>query len=295
MRQLVAMVVCLAMATAVTWVQPAPAQPTTAPAAQSQPASRPTSAPTPEMQILNRLEKAGDKFPAVTAKLTYVFRDRLVGDAEIRTGTVSYLRGKEKSPARFQVDFRTLQTSPKVKPLAHRQVYAFDGMWLSVLKYLPKQITRYQVARKGQRVEPLRIGRGPFPLPFGQKAADVLKYFVPTTKKVSLRVGTVPKAPANADYIGLIRRTSRADEMKYALLEMWVDRKTDLPVLLIAYEGKRLSRRGVTKVTSVQFTDVQTSEKLPESVFYPRKPIGWKERIEPLRGATQTAPNAPRK
>ena len=39
-----------------------------------------------------------------------------------------------------------------------------------------------QVAEAGQKVNPFEIGRGPFPLPFGQKTADVLKNFDVSTR-----------------------------------------------------------------------------------------------------------------
>ena len=60
--------------------------------------------------------------------------------------------------------------------------WAFDGQFLTEVKHRIKQQTRYQLAAEGQKIEPMRLGKGPFPLPFGQKVEEVVKYFDVTSR-----------------------------------------------------------------------------------------------------------------
>ena len=57
------------------------------------------------------------------------------------------------------------------------QHYAFDGQWVVEKTPADKQFTKRQVVPPGEDFDPLRIGEGPFPVPVGQRKADILDRF----------------------------------------------------------------------------------------------------------------------
>jgi outer membrane lipoprotein-sorting protein len=249
----------------------------TRPAPKTQPA--PASAPAADpkvVKILEGLEQAGEKFKTIQADLDYQVQDRLTGDQEQRTGIVRYASATEKQPARFRVTFDTLRMGRRGPRVADKVDYAFDGQWLTIAKHKIREMTRYQVAAPGEKVEPLKLGEGPFPLPFGQQADEVLRQF-----EVTLRE-TKKGDPENADYLRLIPRDRRSDQ-EILYIDMWVDRESHLPV-------KIASRGTDKKVTTAIFKDVKTDVKFEEGTFHMAKPAGWQYTVKPLEKATDARP-----
>ena len=260
-----------------------PAETTTKPA--TQPASRPTTtrsatttttASAPAVgaavtAILKRLEAAGDKYPNITAGIDFNVDMPQTGDTESRTGRVYYQGPGEKTPAKFRIHFDTLRqgTGPRIKDVVD---YAFDGAWLTVRKERIKQMSRYQVAPPGKKVNPLQLGKGPFPVPFGQKAQAVIKHFKPTTRPAR------KTDPKNTDYIKLTTRRQYRKDFSVVWLEMWVDRKTCLPMKIVA-EDRSEDR------TTVLFKNIKTPKSFPKKTFdLPRPPAGWEYHVEKYKG-----------
>ena len=221
--------------------------------------------------ILDQLEKAGKKYSAIRADLEYVVVNRKLGDSETRTGWIAYKSAAtdNQSPAMFRIHFETLRQEggPKIRD---RVDYAFDGKWLTVKKHRIKQIIRYQVVADGndkneKKPEPLKLGKGPFPLPFSQQADDMLKHFHITPRPCS---ETTPK---NTDYLKLVPREQYKKKINFVRMEMWVDRKLHLPIKIICRDYSK-------NVTTVKFLDISTPKdfgKADKKMFHlPRKP-GW--------------------
>jgi protocatechuate 3,4-dioxygenase beta subunit/outer membrane lipoprotein-sorting protein len=239
--------------------------------------SRPTttaSAPAVDpkvMAILKRLEAAGGKYPNITADIDFKVDMLQTGDTESRTGKVYYQGPGEKEPAKFRIHFDTLRqgTGPKIKDVVD---YAFDGAWLTVRKERIKQVSRYQVARPGEKVNPLQLGKGPFPVPFGQKADTVIKHFRPTTRP------SKKTDPKDTDYIKLTTRRRYRKEFSVVWLEMWIDRKTSLPVKIVAEDRSE-------NQTTVIFKDTKTPKSFDKKIFtLPRPPAGWEYHVERFKG-----------
>ena len=251
---------------AVVCAQARPAAPATKPAA---------AAPTQQvMNILEALEAAGVKHPTIQADVDYLIDRMLTGETERRTGYVKYRKHTAKTTDKFRIHFDTLRMDEgrKLKSVVD---WAFDGMWLSEAKHRIKQLTRYQVAAEGQRVQPLRLGKGPFPLPFGQTVADILKYFKATQPERKARKSD----PKNADYVKFTTLPARRKEMSVVWIEQWIDRTTHLPIKIVAYDKSR-------KKTTVIFSNVKLGLTFDEDVFKIAQPRGWRPIIiRPLNKA----------
>jgi outer membrane lipoprotein-sorting protein len=235
------------------------------------PTAQNTKEPTPDpkaMAILHRLEAAGKKYATLRAELFYRVEQRLTGDVETRTGWVAFQQETDKEPPTFRVTFQTLQLDrgPKRKQVVD---YIFDGHWLTVAKHAIKTMTRYQIAAEGEKVQALRIGKGPFPVPFGQKTEDIVRHLRPSTRKAAA------SDPPNTDYLLLTPRPGKKKVVNFTKLELWVDRNTNLPV-------KVRTRDDSKNITTVEFKDIQTHAELQPDLFAMEKPPGWTQSIERL-------------
>jgi len=229
-----------------------------------------------EMKILRELEAAGDKHRTIKADLDYQIVNPMLGDSERRTGWVAYSKGDDKAPTRFRVSFETLKLGAGAKT-REKVDYAFDGQWLTVAKHKIKSITLYQLAAEGQKVEALRIGKGPFPLPFGQSASEMVKYFKPTTRP------PVESDPKGTIYLRLVTRPEHVRDLPVTRMDMWIDAKTRLPVKLKSRDKNR-------NTTTVTFKKIQTNKAVDKNVFRIRHPLGYEVIRRPLSAAGAVAP-----
>jgi len=244
----------------------------------SQPAEGPTTAPAAEGEagkILLALEKAGREYETIKADLKYQVVNPMLGDKETRSGWVAYRKAADEKPGGLRIHFATLSLDDG--PTFEEKIdYAFDGRHLSIARHKLKQINRYRVARD-QRQEAMTLGKGPLPLPFGQKAEEILKRF-----NVSARPARDDE-PKDCDYLRLVPKEGDVEEISAVRIEMWVDRATHLPVKIVSLGRDR-------NTTTVSLENVRTNLKLEDSVFALPRPLGWRETIENLSPETKLTP-----
>ncbi len=243
----------------------------TRPATDTAPATDPRAT-----ELLNELEKAQPE--SIRAEVDYhVVLGGGLGDSEDRTGWVAYRaaknaeKGEPARPPKFRVHFDTLKQGGG---RAIRAVvdYAFDGKWFYVKKHRVKQLQKFQVAAEGETVEPMRLGKGPFPLPFGQKTDAVLEYFEATAPDEPGR-----KAPENTDLLILRTRDDKLRETEFREIRLWIDRDRRLPVRIYSRDRKR-------NRTTVDFKKIRTDVDFEEEMFELPSPPGWHVEIRPLDG-----------
>jgi hypothetical protein len=221
------------------------------------------------MKVLKAQEQAGAKYATVRADIEMTVLLPALGDSEQRTGWVAYQRGSQKEPEKIRVHFETLKlgSGPNTR---QREDYAFDGQWAVEAKHSVKQLTRWQVAAEGERVQAMRIGKGAFPpLPFGQKADEVLEYY---------DVTLCPAAegdPAACDHLELISHRDRRRELDFVHLNMWVSRDTGLPVKVVGTDKDK-------NIKTVVLKNTQTNVKFAADTFDLQPGFGWTVNTQPL-------------
>lgn len=255
--------------------QPAPVSPASAAATATAtgPAATPASTQaTPAdpnaLRILQALEATRQKFATLEADVSYLVHMRMEGIRELRTGRVAFAWATAKTPDMFYIRFDTLKQN-EGSTFEEKEEYAFDGQWFSEAKHKVKTLNRWQVVGPGQKANPLKLGQGPFPVPFGQSTEDVLKYFEPATRP--------PKAsdPNGTEYIRLATRPIYKDEMEFLTMEMWVDGATHLPVKIVTTDKDK-------RVKTVLFSGVRMNASLDPKLFTIDNKPGWQLKIAPL-------------
>lgn len=262
-RAIAASVVVVAACEVVAWGQSA--SPTSAPAAA---AGAPLSSGDQKIDaILDRLEEKGRIIKGLTCRLVYthVLIDP-VESRKVKEGTLLFARAEPNS--RFLVQFDKMIADGVIRKSA--EYYGFDGRWLIERNDRARTIHKYEVAREGERRDPFRIGEGPFPLPFGQKRAEILANF-----KVTLEPFAAGDPP-QSDHLRCIPLPGTELATRYSRVDMYIDKRLELPVRLVSENIKDESR------IEVDFKDINTDDAPAGSRFIIEEPKDFEVRVESL-------------
>jgi len=286
MKRLISLI-CLPAVASALWVMAAAAEPpTSAPAAATQPAasapapatqppaSRPTASPEVR-RILERVEAAGEKVRTLTADVRYVEEELLFGERTTYSGKVWYAQDvDDRTASRFRIRFDAIRAGRTRRRADRDYVFYSDanGQWLVSRNGEIKQIVKYHVAGPDSEADPLELGQGPFPVPFGQRKDRVLSLFEVTTRP-----------PADGDgegttFLKLVPRPEAADRFGVRWIEIWINDDA-LPVKI-----RTEDTHGETRKTAF-FTRLKINPTFDEDLFdlpWPPAGSGWERRIEPL-------------
>jgi hypothetical protein len=233
-------------------------------------------------KILTRLEsrEVHDLRAKVRWELTYVVEEE--EDADRKFGTIWY---KEDQPvAKFKVHFDTKIVGNRKQKLDEEHL--FDGRWYVELQSRTKTVTRREIRREGELSNPYKLGEGAFPLPFGQKKADILAEF--EVERVAEKEGDPPAT----DHLKLTPRPDSQTGRTYKTLDFWVARTGDhagLPVKVVA--GKKDGTGAVNSYITITFSDIELNTGFSGSVFKVELPAGYEEIVDPLK-TFETPPGA---
>lgn len=272
MRTLIAVVLALAPApwllaqTPAATTQPAPV--TTAPTTRS--VSETLSSGDPKIDaILDRLESKGQTIQGLSTVLIYnEIRFEPVEEKVIKRGELFFRRGEPN--ARFMIRFDETVAGGVIQ--SNKEYYLFDGGWFIERNDRAKSVVRRQIVRPDQRIDPFKLGSGPFPLPFGQRRTEILANFV------AKREPPRPDDPPDTDHINLVPRPNSELSQRYRRVDMYIDRRIELPVRI---EIERLSD---DSIVDVRFERLDPNDAPADSRFQIDRPTGkdWDFREEPL-------------
>ncbi len=224
-------------------------------------------------RILTRLEQrhVSDLRARVVWELSYAVEEDT--DTDRKFGQIWY---KEQQPtARFKVRFDRKVVGNRQQKLDEEHL--FDGRWYVELQSRTKTVTRREIRRPDDKRNPYKLGEGAFPLPFGQKKADILREF---------EVRLIPPRksdPPDTDHLRLIPRPGSETGRTYKTLDFWIVRSgrlSGLPVKVVA--GKKDGSGALNSYITVSFSDVELNVGLSGSIFKIETPPGYEEIVERL-------------
>ena len=231
------------------------------------PLHRAHAQPTPQVvAVLDSLERAGDKITDLQTDLRFETFNTVLEDRITKTGRLLY---KKQDPnALFLVRFDRLSQGGVTNE--NREWHLFDGNWYIEAREMTRQVIRREIVRPGEKINPFELGKGPFPLPFGQKKTEMLQRFdivlLPTS-------GNEPPASA---HLKCVPKAGEELADKYLALHLFVDQKTDLPAKIIAEQTD-------DNVVTVWFDKLRVNPGLPGSQFQlPPEAAKWDVETEPL-------------
>jgi len=244
--------------------------------AETRPASRATTTQTSGDaavdRLLDRLEKRGEGVHALSARLQADFHDLVADDKQTKQGSLWFRR--DKPNPKFKVIYdKSIYEDYQV---ADVHEYLFDGRWLIEKHDKSRTYVRREIVAEGETIDPFRIG-GPFPLPFGQRKAEILEHFTATLLPRS------PKDPPGTDHLKLVPYKHSPMVDKYVELHFHIDQKIELPIRVVSHQ-RRPGSTEVDEIVSVSFKDIQVNPTISDGVLMIAKPTGkdWHLSEEPL-------------
>lgn len=235
------------------------------------PQTRPTTRPDNAVDgWLDRLDERGKTLKSFTADLQLTETDNSTMLSTTRIGSVVFERVGQDD-ARMRIIFDKKLVSEDRAPIKEKIEYVLKDGWLMERDYrLRKQINR-QVVRPGEKINLLKLGEGPFPLPIGQSKQEVHAQFTVAV------IAPAKDDPAGAAvHLELTPKAGSQFERKFGAIDVWVDAATDMPIRIAAVD-----RNGTTTRTT-DLTHLQVNIPLSASAFdLSPLPQGWEKYEEP--------------
>ena len=184
-------------------------------------------------EVLDALDARGRNLSQFVADVTLTEIDESTQHESQRSGRVWY--EKRQGNDRIRVVFDTKAEGRFNK--AEKLEYLLEGGWLVDRDYRRSIEVKRQVLRPGERINLLKLGEGPFPLPIGQPKADVHREF--EVSKGDPALG----GPKGAPHIALKPKEGTRLARKFAQLDVWVDPQTQMPIRIEALDVNEATRR----------------------------------------------------
>jgi len=193
-------------------------------------------------QILIALKARGDTLHDFSGDVSMTHNDMTTGDSTTDTGTIVF----QKLPAgdtRIRVNFTAHIEGDR--QFDRRHEYMLANGWLYERDYQQHLESDQQIVRPGEKLNLLKLGEGPFPLPIGQEPSDV---------KMQFTVTQIPPAkgdPPGTLHVRLKPNPGSEFEHRFSLIDVWVDRQNDMPIQ-ITTEDKNGSTTQTTDLTHLR-------------------------------------------
>ena len=224
-----------------------------APAAESKPPAADV------LEVLDRMDAAGKQFKTVCATFDYELNQTLYEDIQKRKGELAY-----RAPNLLRFEFTD-------RP---RETFVFDGRVLYHKKDPTKQLIIWELRLPDEpAVESFEIGKIPFPLPFGQTKAAVLKHFT-----VTRGAAEEAKDKAKRQVLALVPKKGTDLAKDYTRILLWINAKQSLPTRARLHDTSE-------NITTVDFHHVETNKDLNADQFTrPKVPDDWEVVIHAKEG-----------
>lgn len=215
-------------------------------------------------RILTQLQARSDGLKDIKTAVRFVEEDRVNLTKRTKIGTATFLMSKPNP--RFMIYFERTEADGV---LGKQEWYLFDGRWLYETIERTGQVTQREFAAPGETIDLFDLETTPFPLPFGQKKASILKNF-----HVSL-VPPQPGDPPNTDHLHCEPKADSRFHGKYDAIEFFVHRDLHLPTRIEV--SKNDGFEGIT-ADFPELTERSLNSGLTLKDFEP--PRAWREKFK---------------
>ena len=224
--------------------------------------------------ILDALNGRGQHLDDFTCDVVLHTIDMRTGQDTAQIGTVVF-QNRKGGDSRIKVSFETKRTVVgNGNPITQKQKfdYLLDKGWLTDRDYQKKLEVKRQVLRPDQKMNLLKLGEGPFPLPIGQDKEDVKKQFKVT------KAEPAPDDPKDTVHITLIPKKDSQLERKFKQIDVFIDIKTNMPARIDTIE-----KGGTTRSTELTHVKLNSGVKDDAFTLPSVEGQGWNRREEPFQ------------
>jgi outer membrane lipoprotein-sorting protein len=222
---------------------------------------------------LDALNARGQNLKDFSADVAIHTADNRTGEDTAQIGAVVF-QNRNNGDSRIKVGFDKKETdNGNGQKIAQKQKldYVLEDGWLTDRDYQKKLEVRRQVLQPGQKMNLLKLGEGPFPLPIGQDKLEVKKQFKATKEKPE------KDDPKDTVHIRLIPEEKSQFEKKFQRIDVFVDTKSSMPVRIDTVE-----KAGTTRSTELKNIKLNTGVKNQAFDLPKIDDQGWNRREEPF-------------
>ncbi|HOK95114.1 MAG TPA: hypothetical protein PK052_03605 [Anaerohalosphaeraceae bacterium] len=221
-------------------------------------------------QILSRIVESTRQLKSCQARLSYLFVQDpdLLASRTLRTGTLYYINGGEKSLLR--IHFQDIKQDD-FEPEARREEYLFDGVWLTRIDFKLKQVDQFQQAPEDKPMDVFELISHNFPI-VGFSGTDKLQQ--------DFNIALKEKNNDPNEPICLLLEVKQGSKFheEYEKIDFWIDPANYLPKRLLAYAVQG-------DLYDISFSDIEINKKLEKSVFTIETPADFRKNVEPLKNS----------
>jgi outer membrane lipoprotein-sorting protein len=220
-------------------------------------------------QVLDALDARGKGLKGFSAKVSLNEEDD-IGLSSTRTGRVWYQQAAGDN-ARIRVSFDKRENEKQV--FEEKIDYVLEGAWLIDRDYKRKKEIKRQVLRPGEKINLLKLGEGPFPLPIGQDKAEVHKLFTVTKEPLA-----EDKELADTTHLKLVPKAGTEFAKKFSEIDVWIDPKTQFPKRIDTADAAKAKFR-TTRLDDVLVNPAELGDK--DFTLPPVEDKEWERTVEP--------------
>jgi outer membrane lipoprotein-sorting protein len=222
---------------------------------------------------LDALNARGQNLKDFTADVALHTADNRTGEDTAQIGSVIF-QNRNNGDSRIKVGFDKKESDngngPKITQ-KQKLDYVLEDGWLTDRDYQKKLEVRRQVLKPGQKMNLLKLGEGPFPLPIGQDKDEVKKQFEAS------KIPAAADDPKDTVHVKLVPRPGSQFEKRFKQIDVFVDTKTRMPARIDTVE-----KAGTTRSTELKNLKLNTGVKDEAFVLPPIANEGWNRREEPF-------------
>lgn len=225
--------------------------------------------------ILSALQQSGTTLRDFSAKVGMEEMDNTTGAIKTRTGQIWYDR-KPDGQVRMRL---TLDKLIDDRGAIDRKIeYLLKDGWLIDRDYNSKIEVNRQVLKPGEKIDLLKLGEGPFPLPIGQDPTEVHRQFN-VTKLPAAQDVPEEQLPRVKDLLR-IQLTPKPDSQfarDFASIDVWIHPADHFP--------RRIMTTNETTVQTTDLQDLNINQSIPDKQFVLEEIPAetWNRRSEPFK------------
>ncbi|MDB5320403.1 MAG: hypothetical protein JWN40_2034 [Phycisphaerales bacterium] len=237
-------------------------------------AEEPALSPNSDLDTtLDALNARGQNLKDFSADVALHTADNRTGEDTAQIGTVIF-QNRNNGDSRIKVGFDKKEmdngNGPKITQ-KQRLDYVLEDGWLTDRDYQKKLEVRRQVLQPGQKMNLLKLGEGPFPLPIGQDKVEVKKQFEAS------KVEPEKDDPKETVHVRLVPKKESQFEKRFKQIDVFVDTKSNMPARIDTVE-----RSGTTRSTELKNIKLNTGVKDEAFTLPAIQNDGWNRREEPF-------------
>ncbi len=223
--------------------------------------------------ILDKLEKKRGEIKTLQADIVYELYESIPDDRTIQQGVLRYQAAIKKTPVKFMVHFTAMIYDGNMITRKN-EWFCFDGKTSREVRERTKHVIDREIFKEGSQIDPFELGKGPFPLPFGQVKADMIKNFTITMGKTDPKAKK-DKAVADTDHLVLIPKPKSRLAGEYKRIEYWLGKKDYMP-------RRILTEHFEDNTITVTFSKIKTNIKFKPKDLWVPVPTGYSHETEVL-------------